>query len=193
MDIRVTPPSPWDRSTWRGLVEILREDRAGNGRGTLAPASHAMFVHRVGCWLADPHRSRLVAAVGTHIYRLMFATVRNGLGYEVDRAVVLGRGVRFAHQHGIVIAPFTEIGDDTLIHHGVTIGQKWQIQTPGVKIAGARIGRGVTIGAGAVIIGPVRIGDGASVGPNAVVTQDVPEGASVVAPPSRILRLRSAP
>lgn len=193
MDIAVTSPTPWDRSSVRGLLDIVRQDRAANGQGRLAPATQAIIVHRLGCWLADPDRHRVVFAVGWPVYRTLFALVRNGLGFEVNHEVVLGRGVRFSHQHGVVVAPGTEIGDNTLVHHDVTIGQRWNVRDPGPRAVGARIGRDVTIGAGVVIIGAVRIGDGASIGPNAVVVQDVPEGASVVAPPSRILRLHSNP
>jgi len=53
-----------------------------------------------------------------------------------------------------------------------------------------QVGSGVTFGAGCVVLGGVRIGDGATIGPNAVVTRDVPPGASAVAQPARILRIR---
>lgn len=45
-----------------------------------------------------------------------------------------------------------------------------------------------SIGAGAVVVGDIRIGDGVKIGAGAVVCTDVPEGCTVVAPPSRILR-----
>ena len=43
------------------------------------------------------------------------------------------------------------------------------------------------IGAGAVLVGGIKIGDGAKIGAGAVVCTDVPEGATVVSQPSRIL------
>lgn len=40
----------------------------------------------------------------------------------------------------------------------------------------------------AVVVGDIRIGDGVKIGAGAVVCTDVPEGCTVVASPSRILR-----
>ena len=49
------------------------------------------------------------------------------------------------------------------------------------------IGGHVDIGAGAKILGPVTIGDHAKIGANAVVVTDVPEGATAVGIPARIV------
>ncbi|MFD1029476.1 serine O-acetyltransferase [Paraburkholderia sabiae] len=46
----------------------------------------------------------------------------------------------------------------------------------------------VLIGAGACVLGPVTIGRGARIGANAVVLTDVPENATAVGNPARILR-----
>lgn len=43
------------------------------------------------------------------------------------------------------------------------------------------------IGAGAVILGDIKIGDYARIGANAVVLCDVPEGATAVGVPARII------
>ena len=43
------------------------------------------------------------------------------------------------------------------------------------------------MGAGAKILGPIKVGDGAKIGSNAVVVKDVPEGATVVGIPGRIV------
>ncbi|WP_156887415.1 serine O-acetyltransferase [Propionicicella superfundia] len=190
-DIVVSPPSAWDARTLRGLLDICGEDRAVNGRSPFHPASQALIVHRLGEWLAHPGRNRLVARVGGFVQHAAAAYVRNYIGYEISPGAKIGRRVHFAHQHGIVIAPETEIGDDALILHEVTVGLRMDAQG-GTPEAGARIGARVRIGTGARILGAVRIGDGANIGPNAVVMTDVPENASVIAAPSRVLRLRSA-
>jgi serine O-acetyltransferase len=46
---------------------------------------------------------------------------------------------------------------------------------------------GVVVGAGAKILGPITIGRDAKVGSNAVVVKDVPDGATAVGIPARIL------
>ena len=47
------------------------------------------------------------------------------------------------------------------------------------------------IGAGAKILGTVSLGNGAKVGANAVVLEDVPEGATVVGIPARVVKISS--
>lgn len=46
----------------------------------------------------------------------------------------------------------------------------------------------VMIGAGAVILNNVKIGKGAKIGANAVVTIDVPQGATAVGVPAKIIK-----
>jgi serine O-acetyltransferase len=83
---------------------------------------------------------------------------------------------------GVVIGETAEIGDDSTLYHGVTLGgTSWN--------KGKRhptLGRNVVIGAGAKILGPILVGDGAKVGSNAVVVRDVPAGATAVGIPARI-------
>lgn len=50
------------------------------------------------------------------------------------------------------------------------------------------IGANVWIGAGAIILPGVNIGDNALVGAGSIVTRDVPEGATVVGNPARIIQ-----
>jgi serine O-acetyltransferase len=87
------------------------------------------------------------------------------------------------HGMGIVIGETAEIGEDTTLYHGVTLGgTSWN--------KGKRhptLGRGVVIGAGAKVLGPILVGDGAKIGCNAVVVREVPAGATAVGIPARIL------
>ena len=75
------------------------------------------------------------------------------------------------------------IKDDVTIYHGVTLGgTSWN--------KGRRhptLENGVVIGAGAKVLGPITIGAGARVGSDAVVVKDVPEGATAVGNPARII------
>jgi len=75
------------------------------------------------------------------------------------------------------------IGDDCTLYHGVTLGgTSWN--------KGKRhptLEQGVVIGAGAKVLGPITIGKNAKIGSNAVVVKDVPENATAVGIPARIL------
>jgi serine O-acetyltransferase len=100
---------------------------------------------------------------------------------------VIGRGAEFGpgfvilHSIGVVINSQVRAGRNVVIEHGVTIGAE-KGQSP-------VLGDDIFIGAGAKIIGRVRIGSRVKIGANAVVTKDVPDGATVVGIPARIVRL----
>jgi len=125
----------------------------------------------------DPHISNGILARGLIFFsrhrvpvltRLYTAFLNCDLGLRLPASVFL------PHPFGIVVTSGTEFGDDVVIGHQVTIGNRSGV------MAAPRIGNRVYIGAGAKILGPVTIGDDAVVGANAVVTKDVPAGATVV-------------
>jgi serine O-acetyltransferase len=94
-------------------------------------------------------------------------------GIEIHPGAKLGERVFFDHGMGIVIGETAEIGDGCTIYHGVTLG--------GTSLyKGAK--RHPTLGKDVVI------GAGAKVGSNAVVTKPVPEGATAVGNPARIIQ-----
>lgn len=186
--VTITPPSGWETSSFNALMSILNEDMEMQP-GWLAPAKQMLAVHRFGEWAAD--QPMLVALVALVVFRVLNVYVRNVLGFEIARTTKIGRRVVFVHQNGVVIQPGAEIGDDCMIYHNVTIGRRWDDDRPGALRVPPRLGRGVHVGVGATIIGAVRIGDGAKIGPHALVTTDVPAGASVLAPASRVMRLRA--
>lgn len=185
----VTAPSDWDKSSFGRLVAVIRSDWDANGADLGQPVGQMFAVHRLGEWLHAPSRSSLVRAVGRPFYRFANMYVRNVLGFEIAHTVRIGRGVRFFHQHGVVIQPHTQIGDGTHVYHGVTIGTRWVGEKPEAYRGAPRIGAGVQIGVHASILGAVSIGDGARVGAHALVYGDVPAGASVVVPRHRVLHL----
>jgi serine O-acetyltransferase len=87
----------------------------------------------------------------------------------------IGGGLLLIHPVGIVIHPTAEIGPNCLILQNVTL-------VAGVKLLGH-----VDIGAGAVVVRQVTIGKHARIGANAVVTADVPDYATAVGVPARII------
>jgi serine O-acetyltransferase len=86
---------------------------------------------------------------------------------------------------GIVIGETAEVGDDVLLYHGVTLGGTG-------KDHGKRhptIGNNVLVGCGAKILGPFRVGDGARIAANSVVLREVPENATAVGVPARVVKI----
>jgi serine O-acetyltransferase len=104
-------------------------------------------------------------------------------GIEIHPGAHIGRRVFIDHGMGVVVGETAEIGDDTTLYHGVTLGgTSWN--------KGKRhptLGKGVVVGAGAKILGPIHVGDAAKIGSNAVVVRDVPPGATAVGIPARTL------
>jgi serine O-acetyltransferase len=142
---------------------------------TCYPGLHALVWHRAvvhPLWRAG---FRWLARWLAHWSR--FAT-----GIEIHPGASMGRRVFIDHGMGIVIGETAEVGDDSTLYHGVTLGgTSWN--------KGKRhptLGRNVVVGAGAKILGPILVGDNAKVGSNAVVVRDVPAGATAVGIPARV-------
>jgi len=152
---------PAARTTW----EVL----------TCYPGLHALLVHRLAHWLWG-HGLRWLGRLTSHVGRWL-------TGIEIHPGATIGRRVFIDHGMGVVIGETAEVGEDTTLYHGVTLGgTTWN--------KGKRhptLGRNVVVGAGAKILGPIKVGDGAKIGSNAVVVKDVPEGATVVGIPGRIV------
>jgi serine O-acetyltransferase len=168
------------------LWALVREDRRYNGAVTW-PGFQALAVHRFGVW-KDGIETRLLRVPCTIVYRIAYGFVRNFYGIELPLTTRIGRRLFVGHQHGIIVHHNAVIGDDCLIRQGVSIGQ--ERPTPGVpprEVPGPKLGNRVEVGAGAMIIGNITIGDGVRIGPNAVVMTNVPAGAIVTAPLSRIM------
>jgi len=104
-------------------------------------------------------------------------------GADIPVNCQIGGGLLIPHPNGIVIHPGAAIGVNCLILQQVTIGVA---HGRGVPVVGGH----VDIGAGAKILGGIRLGAHACVGANAVVTKDVPDGATAVGIPARIVQAR---
>ena len=76
-----------------------------------------------------------------------------------------------------------EVGDDVTLYHGVTLGgTSWNKGKRHPTLLD-----GVVVGAGAKVLGPILVGRNARIGSNAVVTKEVPDEATVVGIPGRII------
>lgn len=158
-------------------VVFERDPAARNAIETLiaCPGLHAILCHRVNHWLWKK-RLHLLARFTAHVSRFL-------TGVEIHPGATIGRRLFIDHGMGIVIGETSEIGDDCSIYHGVTLGgTTWQKgkRHPTLK-------SGVIIGAGAKVLGPITVGVDARIGSNAVVVKDVPDHATVVGIPGRVI------
>ena len=169
---------------FKGLLDDARSirDRDPAARTTLEvvllyQGFHALFYHRQAHWLYQ-HKHFFLA-------RALSQFARHMTGIEIHPGAKIGKRLFIDHGMGIVIGETAEIGDDCLIYHGVTLGGTG-------KDIGKRhptLGNNVMVGSGAKVLGPFRVGDNARIAANAVVLREVPEGATVVGVPGRIVRL----
>ena len=123
---------------------------------------HAIWVHRIAHWLWT--RGHKAPA------RILSQLNRFFTGIEIHPGATIGRRFFIDHGMGIVIGETTEIGDDVMLYHGVTLGGQDLTKTK----RHPTLGNNITVGAGAKVLGPITIGDGSAIGANAVVTKDVP-------------------
>ncbi len=104
-------------------------------------------------------------------------------GIEIHPGARIGRGFFIDHGMGVVIGETAEIGDNCTLYHGVTLGgTSWAKEK-----RHPTLGNDVVIGSGAKILGPFVVGSGSKVGSNSVVVKEVPEKATVVGVPGRMV------
>lgn len=159
---------------------ILDRDPAARSKWevlTCYPGLHAILLHRLshGLWLRD---MRWLARWISQFSRWL-------TGIEIHPGAIIGNNVFIDHGMGVVIGETAEVGDGCTIYQGVTLG--------GTSLyKGAKrhptLGRNVVVSAGAKVLGGFTVGDNAKVGSNAVVIKPVPEGATAVGIPARIIQ-----
>ncbi len=106
--------------------------------------------------------------------------------YVEINTLSIGPGLRIFHGDGIVIASGVVIGRGMTIEHQVTIGNR--IGHEG-ELGCPTIGDDVFIGVGAKVLGAIRVGNNVRIGANAVVLHDVPDNATVVGIPGKVVRI----
>ena len=143
----------------------------------LYPGIHATIYHRIAHFFYR-HDLRFIA-------RFVSQWSRFWTGIEIHPGARIGRRFVIDHGMGIVIGETAEIGDDCLLYHGVTLGGTGKDQ-------GKRhptLGNNVMVSTGAKVLGPFKVGDGARIAANAVVLREVPENATAVGVPARVVRI----
>ncbi len=167
-----------------GLIGRIASDMAAKARwlyGDATPkmilktlatdGTFAMIVYRLMQWA---HRWRLAPLA------MLFNKINVVFGQcIIGRGADFGPGFVLIHSQGVVINSAVRGGQQVYVEHQVTIGAE-RNQSP---VLGDR----VFIGAGAKVIGAVRVGNDTRIGANAVVICDVPDGATAVGVPARIV------
>lgn len=105
-------------------------------------------------------------------------------GIQIPRTCRIGHGFYIGHGVGVVINGGTVIGNNVNISQFLSIGSN--------KGTPAVIGDNVYIGPNVCIVEDVHIGNNATIGAGAVVVKDVPENATVVGVPAKVISYDNA-
>lgn len=158
---------------------IYRNDPAARNLEILLYSGfHAILVHRF---------THLIWRLGIPFFpRLLSQMSRFLTGVEIHPGAQIGKGFFIDHGMGVVIGETTEIGENCVLFHNVTLGGTG-------KHKGKRhptIGDNVMIGTGAIILGPVRVGSNVRIGANTfILMRDVPDNTTVAGTPGRIVKI----
>ncbi len=167
------------------MIRYLPEDFRQKARWIYGDTSPKALLK---AWLTDGSFTMVA-------YRFSQSCTRVHLGFlgaislklaAIFTQAVIGRGTDFGpgfvvlHSTGIVINGRVRGGRNVFLEHGVTIGEE--------KRGVPTLGDDVFVGAGAKIFGGLKIGNGVRIGANAVVLTDIPDGATAVGIPARVVR-----
>ena len=143
----------------------------------LYPSIHARLAHMISHFL---YKKNLL-----FLARLISQIARFLTGIEIHPGATLGAGILIDHGMGVVIGETAELGDRITLYHGSSLGGTG-------KEKGKRhptVGDNVVIGAGSKVLGNIKIGSNSKIGANSVVLDDVPEGATVVGIPGKVVKI----
>lgn len=133
---------------------------------------HAIWMHRIAHLL---YRIKI-----PFIPRLISQISRLITGIEIHPGAKIGKRFFIDHGAGIVIGETSEIGDDVMMYHGVTLGgHGWWTDKKGAK-RHPTIGNNVVLGVGCKVLGPIKVGDNSKIGVGAIVIKDVPPNSTIV-------------
>jgi serine O-acetyltransferase len=141
----------------------------------------AVWVYRFGRRV-DLRREGSVKWILDKVYWLLYRFTETLIGISLPKMVRVGPGLRIWHFGNIFIHPDVVIGSHCTLRQGVTIGNRHNDNRVPV------IGDNVEFGAYAQVLGDIRIGNNCKIGAMSVVLSDVPEGATVVGIPARVIK-----
>lgn len=139
------------------------------------PGFHAMLFYRISHWFWT-NKFYFLGRFISHLGRFF-------TGIEIHPGARIGRGFFIDHGMGVVIGETAEIGENCTLYHGVTLGgTSWAKEK-----RHPTLGNNVVVGSGAKILGPFKVGDNSKIGSNSVVVKEVPNSATVVGIPGRVV------
>lgn len=165
-----------DPASSRGNIKFLNRLKVF----VIYPSVHALIGHSISHALSNIGL-KFLARLVSQLFRFL-------TGIEIHPGATIGHSIMIDHGMGVVIGETAEVGNRVTIYQGVTLGGTG-------NHTGKRhptVGNDVIIGSGAKVLGPVTLGNEVKVGANSVVLHDVPNGATVVGIPGKIVKIKNS-
>ena len=160
------------------------------------PSQFFYFCFDLGVWATILYRiRRALFLINIPIVRVFLRLIGFSLhkfsevflGVCISSCTDIGPGLYIGHTGAIRIHPDAKAGKNLNIGSTVTIGVLGDGHNAGVPI----IGDNVFIHTGAVVLGGIRIGNNVRIGANAVVLSDIPDNATAVGVPAKVVKIRA--
>lgn len=111
--------------------------------------------------------------------RLVRASISSRYGILISRKTKIGYDLYIGHGYGIVVNSSAVIGNNCNLSQFTTIGSN--------EGKAAEIGDNVYIGPNVCLVEHVHVGNNANIGAGAVVTRDIPDNATAVGVPAKVI------
>lgn len=169
---------------FRTIKTAYKKDPALRGIKTLEvflyQGVHAIWLHRIAHFLNNlkiPFIPRLISQFNRFITKI-----------EIHPGAKIGKNFFIDHGVGVVIGETTEIGDNVMMYHNVTLGgHGWWNDEKGSK-RHPTVEDNVVLGMGSTILGPVTIGKNSIIGAKSLVIKDVPPNSTIVSELGKYLK-----
>lgn len=148
----------------------------------LEPAIWSIASYRLGNWLHVGKPNPILRSPLKLISFLLTKFCLIFMEMDIDPQATIGGGLYIGHIGGVHINPGAVLGRNCNLTHRITIGAS-AMGRSGIPI----VGDDVYIGTGAVLVGKIKVGSGAKIAANTLVMTNVPEGATVMGVPGRVV------
>ena len=171
--------------SYKDCIELIRSDyyrQRGNKVSLISMFAYSLYTPAFGIlfWMR-------LAAIKGFLYwpaKIIHRRYSRKYGFQIFPSMKVGYGLCLSHGINIIVNPGTIIGNNCNLSQFVNIGAS--------RNGPAVIGNNVFIMPSVCIVDDVNIGNGVCVGAGAVVVKDVPENATVVGVPAKIVNYKSA-
>ncbi|TCK84933.1 acetyltransferase [Albibacterium bauzanense] len=148
----------------------------------------------------NPNEDKLIISIGNNAIRKRlasssihkFISVRH-INTSISKRSTIGEGTVI--MAGVSMNSSCNIGNHVIINTNASIDHDCILEnyvhiSPNAALAGnVQIGEGTHVGIGACIIQGIKIGRWCTIGAGAVIIHDVPDGATVIGNPGRIIKM----